>query len=92
MASIKIGSMLAASVTIPAHRTGHGHMPDDQLAEAARHLLQAYAFLDSVGNKCADDLAFAAQVKIAGEHVMAAINAVGDAEDLLYTREQARPE
>lgn len=92
MASLEIGSMLTSSVTIPAHRMGHGHMPDDQLAEAARHLLQAYALLDSVRNKSADDVAVAAQVKTAGEHVMAAINAVGDTEALLYTRQQARPE
>lgn len=55
-------------------------------------LLRAYALLDSVSTKCADDPAVAAQVKVTGEHVLTAIHAVGDTEVLLYGRNQADPE
>jgi hypothetical protein len=62
-------------------------MPRDALSEASRHLGEAFALLDFVGDVWKDDLSLQGQAVIASEHVKLALDALGAAEDLLRRRQ-----
>lgn len=64
-------------------------MPSDFLADPKRLLHETGAMLNALGDLWEHDLALVAQSKIAREHVQAALDVLGETEEMLDVREQA---